>query len=65
MKQLYAPKTANYPRLKTDRFFADYDNQYSYIGFADKALRYIEEFQLLTPELWRRFVEQFRHDLRF
>ena len=62
MKQLYAEKTANYPRLKTDTFFADYNNRYNYVGYADKALRYIEAFQLTTPELWRRFVEQFRHD---
>ena len=61
-ERLYAPGTANYPRLKTDVFFADYDNTARYTGFVDGAIRYIEQFQLLRPELWRRFVQQFRED---
>lgn len=59
---LYREGTANYPRLRTDVLWADYDNRYAYTGFVDQAIRYIEDFQLLRPELWRRFVEQFRHD---
>lgn len=62
MKNLYSPNTANYPRLKTDKLFIDYDNKVSFNGFMDKAIKYIEEFQLLRPDLWERFVQQFRED---
>lgn len=33
-----------------------------YSGFVDDAFRFIEDSQLLSPELWRRFVQQFRED---
>ncbi len=55
-------KTANFPRMKTDCFFADYENTYEYDGFMDKAFTFVEDFQLLKPELWKRFVQQFRED---
>ena len=63
--QFYLPKTANYPRLKTDTFFVDESNRYQYTGFVEGAIRYIEEFQLLRPDLWKRFVMQFRADSDF
>ncbi len=59
MRSLYKEKTANYPRLKTDRFFADYENTYNYSGFVDESIKFIEDFQLLDTELWKRFVYQF------
>ena len=59
MRQLYKEKTANYPRLKTDAFFADYDNLCKYNGFIDDATKYIQKVQLLRPDLWKRFVNQF------
>lgn len=62
LTEQYHRIAANSPRLRTDNFFADYDSSYSYSGFMDKAMRYIEEFQLLKPELWWRFVQQFRED---
>lgn len=62
MSELYSKNSANYPRLKTDKFFADYNNRYNYGGFINEAMRYIEAFQLLKPELWRRFVQQFREN---
>ena len=62
MRAIYEKGTANYPRLATDVLFADYENEYHYEGFVDDAIRYIEEFQLLDPVHWRRFVEQFRFD---
>ena len=52
----------NAPRLNTDTFFADYSNEYSYRGFIDEAYRFIEDFQLLNPAMWERFVAQFRED---
>ena len=57
---MYEKGTANYPRLKTDTFFADYKNTYAYSGFIDNAIRYIESKQLLDTTLWKRFVEQYR-----
>ena len=62
MKNLYASNPVNQPRINTDRFFADCENEYRYHGFMDQAFRYIEEFQLLNPTLWDRFVEQFREE---
>ena len=62
MRELYSPNTANYPRLKTDKFFADYNNLYKYNGFVDNTIKYIEDFQLLNSETWARFVQQFRED---
>lgn len=59
MRTLYQANTANFPRLKTDVFFADYENTYRYEGFMDSAIRYIEQAQLLDPALWARFVKQF------
>ena len=61
-KNFYAENTANYPRLKTDKFFADYNNIYKYNGFMDNSIKFIEDFQLINPTLWRRFVQQFRED---
>ena len=65
MQNLYAPNTANYPRLRTDVLWADYENHSVYHGFVDENIRFIEAFQLLRPDLWRRFVEQYRHDADF
>ncbi len=62
MRELYKNNTANYPRLKTDIFFADYDNEYKYTGFIDETIKFIEDFQLLRDDLWLRFVQQFRED---
>lgn len=62
MKNLYEEMTANYPRLKTDCFFADYNNSYKYDGFMDKAIKYIEKIQLLDGTLWARFVDQYKVD---
>lgn len=65
MKQIYKSNTANYPRLETDTFFANYENVYQYNGFVDHAIRYIEDFQLMNRDLWKRFVQQFREDSDF
>ncbi len=62
MRPLYKQNTANYPRIKTDKFFADYGNEYKYTGHLDEAIKYIEDFQLLRDDLWVRFVQQFRED---
>ena len=59
-ENFYDAAGANFPRLSTDRFFDDYENAYNYDNFLNKAFDFVEDFQLLKPELWRRFVQQFR-----
>lgn len=60
--EFYNKNTANFPRLKTDSFFADYNNEYNYSETIGKMFGFIEDFQLLNTELWERFVQQFRED---
>ena len=62
MRNLYENNPMNAPRLKTDSVFVDYENTYNYRGFVDEAFRFIEDFQMMNPTLWRRFVEQFREE---
>ncbi len=58
----YAEKTANFPRLQTDKLFADYENRYNYNGFVDDAFRFVADKQLMRADLWARFVQQFREN---
>ena len=62
MRNIYENNPMNAPRLKTDTHFVDYSSEYRHTGFIDKAYRFIEEFQLLSPEMWMRFVNQFREE---
>ncbi len=62
MRRLYDENTANYPRLATDVFFADYSNCFSFDGFIDKTIKYIEQFQSLDASLWKKFVDLFREE---
>ena len=59
---IYKNNPMNAPRLNTDTFFADYSNEYEYRGFIDDAYKFIEDFQLLNPTMWERFVRQFREE---
>lgn len=43
-----------------DVFTYETKNKYDYKGFVDETFKFIEDFQLMNPELWKRFVEQFR-----
>ncbi len=60
--KLYKERSANYPRLATDKLFADYKNEFKFTGYMDDTIKFVEDFQLLDPELWKRFVNQFRED---
>ncbi|MBE6635392.1 MAG: hypothetical protein E7617_04250 [Ruminococcaceae bacterium] len=62
MNNLYSNNPMNAPRLNTDAFFVDFNNGYRYHGFIDEAFRFIEDFQLLNPTMWERFVNQFREE---
>ena len=57
---LYEKNSANYPRIATDKFFVDYRNEYEFDGYMDRAIKYIEDFQLKDREIWHRFVQQFK-----
>lgn len=39
--------------------------RYQYTNIIDKTMRFTERAQLLKPELWSRFVQQFREDADF
>ncbi|MBE7037835.1 MAG: hypothetical protein E7404_02905 [Ruminococcaceae bacterium] len=43
-----------------ETFTYETQNNYSYKGFVDDTYRFIEDFQLMRPEIWSRFVQQFR-----
>ena len=62
---IYAEKTANFPRLKTDMLFADYENLYKYNGFVNDVFSFVMDKQLMRADLWARFVQQFREDADF
>ncbi len=62
MRQIYAPSSADLPRLSADTLFFDPANSYSYLGFVDDTARHIERVQLSDATLWHRFVSQFRAD---
>ena len=62
MRKLYKENEANYPRLCTDKLFADYKNEYKFDGWFEKAIKFTENNQLLRADLWERFVMQFRQD---
>ncbi len=61
-EHFYKENTANFPRLKTDRLFADYQNVYQYNGFVDNAFSFVVDKQLMRADLWARFVRQFREN---
>lgn len=65
MKNLYAKNDANFPRLETDKFFVDFNNEHNYSGYLDEMAKFITDFQLKNPTLWERFVYQYRHDADF
>lgn len=58
----YEQNTANFPRIQTDKLFVDYSNTAKYSGFMNEAFAFVENSQLLKPELWNRFVQQFREE---
>ena len=60
MNTLYKPNTANYPRLATDKYWADYGMQMRVTGFLKETLEFVEQNQLLREDLWTRFVHQYK-----
>ncbi len=59
MLKLYKENTANYPRLKTDKHFINYENEYKFDEITHKTMEFTEENQVLKEDLWIDFVNQF------
>lgn len=59
MRTIYKENDANFPRLKTDRLFVDFDARYDWHGNTDELIRFVERIQLKDVPLWRRVVKQF------
>ena len=47
------------PRGGTDRLFAAPAGSFSYRGYLDQTVRFIEDIQLLQKPLWQKFVRVF------
>ena len=60
MRKIYDENTVNYRRLETDVMFTDADMECKFEGIVDWMYKFTTERQLMKPELWARFVEQFR-----
>ncbi len=57
---LYTDHPFCYNRLDTDKMFLSLPGSSDISGKLDHAIRFIEDYQLMDPELWKRFVTQFR-----
>ena len=60
INDLYAPDTANFPRIATDALFSDPNAACRFEGIIDRTVKFITDFQLTDPVHWARFVEQFK-----
>ncbi|MBE5039266.1 beta-L-arabinofuranosidase domain-containing protein [Ructibacterium gallinarum] len=50
---------------KLDFFLRDDAKQCEYIGIIDEMIKYVESFQLLDTQLWKRLAQQFHEDADF
>ena len=57
---LYPQDSVNFKRTATDSLFSDPNVSIPDAGNFGAAINYITENQLLRPDLWARFVDQFR-----
>ncbi len=60
VNNLYKDHPFCYNRLDTDTLFALPSGSISLNGKLDYAIRFIEDYQLMSPALWAKFVTQFR-----
>ena len=57
---LYPNNSAYAPRLGRDSFFMDPALRAKITGRMGETLSFLTEFQLLHPDMWARFVRQFK-----
>ncbi len=60
IEKLYKEGSVNCKRIPTDKLFIHDKAVVDYTGHIDDTFTFVENFDLLRPELWARFVEQFR-----
>ncbi|MBQ1222692.1 MAG: hypothetical protein IIX84_00235, partial [Oscillospiraceae bacterium] len=56
---IYASQSAYLPRESTDRLFMNPTTKTVLSGRIADTLNFISDFQLISPEMWKRFVRQF------
>lgn len=57
---LYSEKSPSSSRMGRDVMFADRENLWQYEGHINDVFGFVNERQICRPELWERFVLQFR-----
>ena len=62
MRDIYKDDLMNAPRAGRDVHFFDSSAERRYGGFIHRTYEFIENFQLIRPEVWARFVNQFREE---
>ncbi len=60
LKNIYTDHPFCYNRLDTDKMFFAPSVNANISGKLDHAIRFIEDYQLMDPSLWAKFVTQFR-----
>jgi len=53
-------KKVNQPSLDSGKFASNFNGEWHFKGVIHETIHFIEEMQMLNPELWFRFVQQFR-----
>ena len=60
--KLYENNAMNLPRLKTDKFFDDFETEKRYGKIVSDAVDFVSDVQIKSREHWRRFVNQYKMD---
>ena len=60
--KLYENNAMNLPRLKTDKFFDDFETEKRYGKIVSDAVDFVSDVQIKSREHWRRFVNQYKLD---
>ncbi len=53
-------KKANRPSFYSGKMTGNYNGEWHFKGIMDETINFIQDMQLLNPDLWLRFVRQFR-----
>lgn len=58
--ETYKCKIANQPSFNIGKMASNFNGEWQFTGVIDETIKFIEDIQMLNPELWFRFVQQFR-----
>lgn len=58
--ETYKCKIANQPSFNIGKMASNFNGEWQFTGVIDETIKFIEDMQMLNPELWFRFVQQFR-----